>query len=80
MGIRLSCGYYERLIEFLDHAVGERFLKPEHRAMLMVEEEPQILLDRFEHIRFARRFETKTMSAERMQHDRTGRLNLTITL
>ena len=40
-------GYYERLIQFLDHAVEEQFLKPEHRAMLLVEQEPQTLLDHF---------------------------------
>lgn len=48
-GLLNVCGYYEHLIEFLDHAVEERFLKPIHRQMLMVEQEPQFLLDRFEH-------------------------------
>lgn len=48
-GLLNVCKYYEHLIGFLDHAVGERFLKPVHRTMLMVEEEPQSLLDRFEH-------------------------------
>lgn len=46
-GLLNVCGYYEQIVQFLDHAVGERFLKPEHRAILMVEQEPQILLDRF---------------------------------
>jgi hypothetical protein len=39
-------GYYGSLAAFLDHAVAERFVKPEHRAMLIVEREPQRLLDR----------------------------------
>ena len=41
--------YYEHLLAFLDHVVRERFLKPEHRSMLIVEQDPNTLLDRFEH-------------------------------
>ena len=41
-------GYFQRLIEFLDHAVEEDFLKPKHRSLLIVEEEPRSLLSRFE--------------------------------
>lgn len=44
-------GYFAQLISFLDHAVEERFLKREHRAMLMVETTPDALLDRFESYR-----------------------------
>jgi hypothetical protein len=43
-------GYYDPLIQFLDHAVGEDFIKPKHRALLVVESEPAKLLDRFETI------------------------------
>jgi uncharacterized protein (TIGR00730 family) len=39
-------GYYSGIAEFLRHAVQERFLREEHRAMLMVEREPRALLDR----------------------------------
>jgi uncharacterized protein (TIGR00730 family) len=39
-------GYYEHLCRFLDHAVAERFLRPEHRALLLVERDPAALLDR----------------------------------
>lgn len=39
--------YYRSLIEFLDHAVAERFVKDAHRAMLLVEEQPGRLLERF---------------------------------
>jgi uncharacterized protein (TIGR00730 family) len=39
-------GYYEGLVEFLDHAVEERFVREDHRAMLMVERDPRTLLDR----------------------------------
>jgi len=41
-------GFYSNLIAFLDHAVEERFLRPEHRAMLIVETSANALLDRFE--------------------------------
>ncbi|MGJ0486489.1 MAG: TIGR00730 family Rossman fold protein [Methylomicrobium sp.] len=40
-------GYYNPLIEFLDHAVTEQFVKDSHRAMLIMESEPEKLLDRF---------------------------------
>ena len=38
-------GYYDGLAAFLDHAVAERFLRPEHRASLLVGDEPAALLD-----------------------------------
>jgi uncharacterized protein (TIGR00730 family) len=38
--------YYAGLAAFLDHAVGERFLREEHRAMLIVEREPRALIER----------------------------------
>jgi len=41
-------GYYQRIIQFLDHAVEEGFLKAEHRSLLIVEETPDRMLDRFE--------------------------------
>ena len=41
-------GYYRPLINFLDHAVAEDFLKPKHRSLLFIEEEPEKLLDRIE--------------------------------
>jgi uncharacterized protein (TIGR00730 family) len=40
-------GYYRRLIDFLDHAVAEQLLKAAYRALLLVEERPEQLLDRF---------------------------------
>ncbi len=53
-------GYYQHLIRFLDHAMGQGFLKPKHRSLLIVEEEPQRLFDRFEEFiagRSTKRFE-----------------------
>ncbi len=39
-------GYFDRLLEFLDHAVSERFLKPQHRELIISERDPGTLLDR----------------------------------
>ena len=39
-------GYFERLIAFLDHSVEQRFVTAAHRAMLIVERDPDALLDR----------------------------------
>lgn len=47
-GLLNTAGYYDSLIQFLDHAVSEDFIKPKHRALLIVESEPAKLLDRFE--------------------------------
>jgi uncharacterized protein (TIGR00730 family) len=38
--------YFAKLAGFLDHAVQERFVRAEHRAMLMVERDPRALIDR----------------------------------
>jgi hypothetical protein len=45
-GLLDVAGYFDRLVEFLDHAVTERFLPAEHRAMLLVASDPETLLDR----------------------------------
>lgn len=43
-------GYYDSLINFLDHAVAQDFVKPQHRALLIVENQVTKLLERFETI------------------------------
>ena len=43
-GLLDVAGYYSPLLTFLDHAVAERFVRPEHRAMVRVAEEPAALL------------------------------------
>jgi hypothetical protein len=40
-------GYYRPLIAFLDSAVAAGFLRPDHRELLLVEREPEALLERF---------------------------------
>jgi len=47
-GLLNVSGYYDPLIEFLDRAVAADFIKPKHRALMIVEEQPGRLLDRFE--------------------------------
>ena len=39
--------YYDKLIDFLDHAVSEHFIKKIHRSIVLVEECPEILLEKF---------------------------------
>jgi uncharacterized protein (TIGR00730 family) len=41
-------GYYEPLAAFLDHAVAQRFLRPETRAMLAVADSIEDVLETFE--------------------------------
>jgi uncharacterized protein (TIGR00730 family) len=38
-------GYFDGLVRFLDHAVQERFVTPQNRAMLLVGEDLDALLD-----------------------------------
>jgi uncharacterized protein (TIGR00730 family) len=38
--------YYATLLSFLDKVVGDGFLKPVHREMLLVDSDPERLLDR----------------------------------
>jgi hypothetical protein len=40
-------GFFAPLMTYLDHAVTEDFLRPEHRGMLVVESDPAQLLARF---------------------------------
>ena len=37
-------GFYDKLSQFLDHVVEEQFLKAVHRAVLIVESDPRVLL------------------------------------
>ncbi|AXI01538.1 LOG family protein [Aquirhabdus parva] len=45
-GLLNIAGYYDQLIAFLDHAADEGFVKPPHRELLMVEQDPAKILDR----------------------------------
>ena len=41
-------GFFDALLTFFDHQCRERFMRPEHRDMLIVESDPDRLLARFE--------------------------------
>jgi uncharacterized protein (TIGR00730 family) len=41
-------GYFDPLLEFLDRAVSEKFVREVHRKMVIVESDPVALLSRFE--------------------------------
>ena len=46
-GLLNVAGYYDAMLRFLDHAVAESFIRPQHRDMLVVEQDPVALLDRY---------------------------------
>lgn len=41
-------GFYAPLMQFLDRAMKERFVRDEHRAIAIVERDPELLLQRFD--------------------------------
>jgi uncharacterized protein (TIGR00730 family) len=45
-GLLNVCGYFDSLMAFLRHAAAERFVKPDHLGMLLVEQDPESLLTR----------------------------------
>lgn len=47
-------GYYDELARFLEHAMEEGFVPPVCRSMLIVEDDPELLLERFEAYRAPR--------------------------
>lgn len=46
-GLLNVCGYYDKLIAFLDHVIEQQFVKSEYRAMVLVDEDPERLLEKF---------------------------------
>jgi uncharacterized protein (TIGR00730 family) len=47
-GLLNVCQYYTKLMDFLDHSVDEQFVEGEHRSMVLIDENPETLLDKFE--------------------------------
>jgi predicted Rossmann-fold nucleotide-binding protein len=45
-GVLNVAGFYDKLTAFLDYAVDEHFIKSEHRAMLVVDENADALIAR----------------------------------
>ncbi|NQV02134.1 MAG: TIGR00730 family Rossman fold protein [Bacteroidia bacterium] len=48
VGILNIKGYFNPLLEQLDRAVNEGFLRPEHRELLLTDTDPGMLIDRME--------------------------------
>jgi uncharacterized protein (TIGR00730 family) len=46
-GLLDVAGYYDPLVAFLDRAVAEGFVRPDHRRLLVVAQDPDALLDAF---------------------------------
>ena len=44
-GLLNVAGYYDGLLQFLDHSVTQRFVRAAHRGLLQVGEDPEALLD-----------------------------------
>ncbi len=42
------CGYYDPILMFLSHAIDEQFIKAEYQSLILIEEEPETLLAKFE--------------------------------
>jgi len=53
-GLLDVCRYYNKLLDFLDHAVSQRFLKKEHRSMVLVAETPEMLLQQLQEYQMPR--------------------------
>jgi uncharacterized protein (TIGR00730 family) len=47
IGVLNVAGYYDALAALFDHAVQEQFIRPPHRAALVIESRADALLDRF---------------------------------
>lgn len=49
LGLLNVNGFYDHLLQFLEHAVFSGFLKAEHNALLIKEIDPSLLLSRMQH-------------------------------
>ncbi|MFV2048514.1 TIGR00730 family Rossman fold protein [Metabacillus sp. YM-086] len=47
IGMMNSSSYYDKLLAFFDHMIQEQFLKPEYRSMVIVDSEPEQLIQKF---------------------------------
>ena len=47
-GLLDVAGFYRGFLEFFDHATREGFIRPKHRELVIVEEDPEKLLHRLE--------------------------------
>ena len=47
-GLLNVCQYYKKLIHFLDYVADQKFIEPEHRSMILIDDDPEKLLKKFE--------------------------------
>ncbi len=47
-GLLNSHGYYDSFLKFLDHVADQQFIQPAHRDLILVDENPEALLEKFE--------------------------------
>lgn len=47
-GLLNAHGYFDRLLSFIDHSVGERFVRSQQRSMVLVANSPDELLRQFD--------------------------------
>ena len=47
-GLLNVASYFDSLLAFLDHSVSERFVRPDHRRLLLMAEDPMELLHRLD--------------------------------
>ena len=50
-GLLNVCGYYDSILDFIDRAIEDQFIKDEYRGIVEIEEDPVILLQKFENFR-----------------------------
>ncbi len=46
-GLLNVAGYYDSLLDFINHTADQQFIQSEHRELILVENNPAVLLDRF---------------------------------
>ncbi len=46
IGLLNTDGYYDPLIMLVDHAVAERFVRPEHRDLILILDDPEAIVSR----------------------------------
>lgn len=42
------CGYFDGIIDFLEHSVRQQFIKKAHKEMILIDDHPDALLSQFE--------------------------------
>ncbi len=48
VGILNTAGYFDGLLNLIDHAIAEKFIRPEHRELLVAADTPAQLLSRLD--------------------------------